>query len=831
MAAAIGGVLAVVTIARAAVEAAAVEACSRIAPLWPLKHFVAVNPFLGLSARGYHAVCASMHRIAGVNMLMPRSFYRRAVAEGAIGEHDLQGALSAAPADWNAPANVAALRSALAQDPRTRTTHAAHVPTVAQVLDSLAGGDAVESGTAFMVDEISKWCAAYFDEGQSVWRLPGRAMPAYRAWRAVARYDRNPEVMGIGDFRELIAGLPEEPLDAIAEVVRRQGVPDGALADYLHQALLDIAGWAGYARYLVWSDALRGRANETLVHLLAIRISWGYALFAQRRDQAFLDAWHRAMIVAGLPHRDEQLGDDPDLCVDIIAHEAYEASRRRALFASLPPSQSQGADGAQTRPPAQAVFCIDGRSEIYRRALERAWPRAVTLGFGGFFGFPIEYVHFGDTHGDPRCPALIAPSHVVCEGIRGATPAQTASARHIVHLRRRVAAAWNAFTSSAVSSFLFVETLGLFFGATIARELIAPPRPRGETRLGPTLEPQIVDGRRTGLNTDERLALAESALRGMSLTAGFARLVLLVGHGSTSANNPYATSLNCGACGDYSGEANARVAADVFNDPAVRRGLRERGIRIPDDTWFLGCRHDTATDELTIFDAGEAPETHRDDIAAALEAVRGASEMARRDRAPALGIAVGRGTDRAVLARSRDWSQVRPEWGSAGNAAFIAAPRGRTAGADLRGRAFLHEYDWRSDRDNGTLERIMTATVVVATWINLQYYGSTVDNARLGSGSKTIHNVAGIIGVLEGNAGDLKAGLPWQSVHDGSRFVHEPVRLSVIVEAPPEAIARVVAGNETVRDLVENRWLHLFAMDDAGRVAQRYAGAGTWAPA
>jgi len=820
-----------VTAARAAVEAAAAEACSRIAPLWPLKHFVAVNPFLGLSARGYHAVCASMHRIAGVTMLMPRAFYRQAVADAEIAERDFQEALSAAPADWNAPADVAALRSALAKDPRTRTTHPAHVPTVAQVLDSLAGGDAVESGTAFMVDEISKWCAAYFDEGQSVWRLPGRSMPAYPAWRAVARYDRNPEVMGIGGFRELIAGLPEDPLDAIAEVVHRQGVPERALADYLHQALLDIAGWAGYARYLVWNDALAGQANETLVHLLAIRISWGYALFAQRRDEAFLNAWHRAMAVAGLPHRDEQLGDDPDLCVDIIAHEAYEAARRRALFARLAPAPNRPAGASAPRPPVQAVFCIDGRSEIYRRALERAWPQAVTLGFGGFFGFPIEYVHFGDAHGDARCPALIAPSYVVCEGLRGATAAQTASARHIVHLRRRVAAAWNAFTSSAVSSFLFVETLGLFFGATTVRELLACARPSGETPLGPTLEPQIVDGRRTGLNEGERLALAESALRGMSLTAGFARLVLLVGHGSTSTNNPYATSLNCAACGDYSGEANARVAADVFNDPAVRRGLGERGIRIPDDTWFLGCRHDTATDELTLFDAAEAPAGHRDEIAAARETLALACQLARRDRAGALGIAVGRDTDRAVLRRSRDWSQVRPEWGSAGNAAFIAAPRSRTAGADLRGRAFLHEYDWRCDPDNRTLERIMTATVVVATWINLQYYGSTVDNARLGSGSKTIHNVAGIIGVLEGNAGDLKAGLPWQSVHDGTRFVHEPVRLSVVVEAPPAAIAQVVRNSETVRDLVENRWIHLFAMDDAGRVARRYAGAGTWAPA
>ena len=114
----------------------------------------------------------------------------------------------------------------------------------------------------------------------------------------------------------------------------------------------------------------------------------------------------------------------------------------------------------------------------------------------------------------------------------------------------------------------------------------------------------------------------------------------------------------------------------------------------------------------------------------------------------------------AVLARSRDWAQVRPEWGLAGNAAFIAAPRKRTRGIDLDGRAFLHDYDWRADAEFAVLELIMTAPMVVASWINLQYFGSTVNNRVFGAGNKVLHNVTGTIGVLEGNAGDLKSGLP-----------------------------------------------------------------------
>jgi uncharacterized protein YbcC (UPF0753/DUF2309 family) len=193
-----------------------------------------------------------------------------------------------------------------------------------------------------------------------------------------------------------------------------------------------------------------------------------------------------------------------------------------------------------------------------------------------------------------------------------------------------------------------------------------------------------------------------------------------------------------------------------------------------------------------------------------------------------LHIAPGPKAEANLIARSRDWAQVRPEWGLAGNAAFIAAPRSRTRGIDFGGRAFLHEYIWQDDAGFGVLELILTAPMVVASWINLQYYGSTVNNRVFGAGNKVLHNVTGTIGVLEGNAGDLKIGLPWQSVHDGSRFVHEPLRLNVIVEAPMEAINAIVEKSETVRHLVDNHWVHLFAMAQDGRISHRYASACRW---
>ena len=173
---------------------------------------------------------------------------------------------------------------------------------------------------------------------------------------------------------------------------------------------------------------------------------------------------------------------------------------------------------------------------------------------------------------------------------------------------------------------------------------------------------------------------------------------------------------------------------------------------------------------------------------------------------------------------------MRPEWALAGCNAFIAAPRTHTAGKSFAGRAFLHDYAWLRDDGFRVLELIMTAPVVVASWISLQYYGSSVAPEAFGGGDKLLHNVTGGMGVVEGNGGLLKAGLPWQSVHDGERLIHEPLRLCVCIEAPREAMTEILRRHEGVRALFDNRWLNLVALDDAGRMAWRYAGDLTWSP-
>ena len=53
-----------------------------------------------------------------------------------------------------------------------------------------------------------------------------------------------------------------------------------------------------------------------------------------------------------------------------------------------------------------------------------------------------------------------------------------------------------------------------------------------------------------------------------------------------------------------------------------------------------------------------------------------------------------------------------------------------------------------------------------------------------------------------------------------ARWVHEPVRLNVLIEAPRAALDDVIAGHDMACELVENAWLHLFQIDEDGSIHQ-----------
>ena len=141
-----------------------------------------------------------------------------------------------------------------------------------------------------------------------------------------------------------------------------------------------------------------------------------------------------------------------------------------------------------------------------------------------------------------------------------------------------------------------------------------------------------------GIPMTDRGALGELILKAMSMTSNFAKLVLLVGHGSSTVNNPYATGLDCGACAGQTGEVSARVIAALLNEPIVREELGQKGIHIPADTRFVGALHDTTVDEVTLFDIEELASTHAPDLQQLRKWLTQAGQLTRMERSSLLGI-------------------------------------------------------------------------------------------------------------------------------------------------------------------------------------------------
>jgi len=776
-----------------ALTAAADRAARAIPPLWPLASSVAVNPFLGQTDQDLATVGARLERVAGAPVTMARSWYDQRIVSGLITDADLLEALANAPLALR-PANLSVLKSAA----QVSRPIANGLPTIADLAAEVSGID----WPGLISERFGAWAAGYFDEGQALWAAP-RGRGAYGAWRAVATHDLTPEIVGLSGFAAHVSEAPESAPGAVARVAQRIAIPVEALETYFQEMLLTLGGWAQYARYRLWQAELGGGVDATITDFLAIRLIWEAALFDLYEHQISV-RWKTIVALHTRP-----VTPTADHVVDSILQEASERAAQRILAERL---AAPGAAATDSRPALQVAFCIDVRSEVFRRALESVNPEIQTLGFAGFFGLTASHRRFASDVQELRLPVLLTAGLTTCAGGPG-----DATSDQAARFKARAKRAWGRFKLAAVSSFAFVEATGPVYASKLVSDALGLKATPAPNDPAPRLDPD--------LDLATRTKAAETVLRAMSLTANFAKLVLLAGHGANVVNNPHASGLHCGACGGYSGEVNARLLAALLNDLEVRKGLVPQGIEIPGDTLFLGALHDTTTDTVTLYADDQPSASNRSDIRQAKVWLEAAAVISRSERALRLPRAAGEGS---LTRRSRDWSEVRPEWALAGCKAFIAAPRRRTAGKTLEGRAFLHDYDWKVDRDFGVLELILTAPVVVASWISLQYYGSTVAPTVFGAGNKLLHNVIGGIGVVEGNGGVMRAGLPWQSVHDGEGYVHEPLRLSVCIEAPREAMTEILKRHDGVRALFDNRWLHLFSLDDAGRMAWRYAGDLQW---
>lgn len=796
----------------------AIEEASRfIAPTWPLDQLIAVNPFHGLGDRSFSQAAAELQLLVGGRLCMPRVYYRSAWLNGSLRREHLHAAIAAHPSAWTVDQLIACLDQSSNPAPRLQL-----ICDLIDERNARAAQQRPMTWGEYITQSISQFCAAWFDAGQATWQID-RQHGMYRTWLRHTRSDRGPRwLMGMSRVADDLCRLPDDPQALIAFVAQELAIPRRAYRSYFAALLLRISGWAAWCAHERFEARKRGDDDDQIRDLLAIRLAWEWLL---SREQPFDGAQLIDFHAQWLRHDDllaqNRSAQQPDLLLQYALERAYQDPLCHDLAATL----AVPTLAPRLPPTIQAVFCIDVRSEPLRRSLESACPTIQTIGFAGFFGLPIRYTALGALRSEPRLPGLLLPRLQVEESC--AHPADTDRLAKVRQWRIALGQQWHALRTLGSSAFAVVETCGIFY----AVKLLAQSRVRAAPALHPAQASQRLPAPRPRLNSDgDRVALAEQILVSLGGAKDLGRLVLLCGHGSSGTNNPQAAALQCGACGGHRGDINARVLADLLNTPAIRSGLALRGQPIPEHTWFVAGLHDTTTDDVELFDLDQTPSSHASDLAQLCAALKQAGALNRARRAATLDLPE---RDEPTLrqrfhARAQDWAEVRPEWGLVGNSCLIVAPRQRTRALDLAGRVFLHEYDCTRDDLLRKLEQILTAPMLVAHWINLQYYASVVDPLRYGSGNKVLHNVVGgRLGVFEGNGGDLRIGLSLQSVQDGRTLRHTPVRLSVFVEAPQAALDAVIDRCPQVADLVRHEWLHLFQIDAAQRHVARYQG-GRW---
>ena len=524
---------------------------------------------------------------------------------------------------------------------------------------------------------------------------------------------------------------------------------------------------------------------------------------------------------------------------------AYERHYREQILAALAANLRHRRKIAA--PTAQVIFCMDDREEGTRRHLEEIAPAVATFGAAGFFGVAMLWQGVDDAAPSALCPVVVEPVHAVRE--TAAPGGEEALARHAGRRRRRLKwrerllqgtrrgpLAGPLLTALAALPALAALVVGTLapggFGTALGRwreQFDGRVRTRLQLTAASTDPQATPDNPQAGFSDGEQALRVENFLRMIGLAGGFAPLVLVLGHGSGSRNNPHLSAYDCGACSGRHGGPNARALAAMANRPEVRAQLAGRGLRIPAATWFLAAEHNTCDDAIEWYDLDLLPAARQADVDRLTGQLAEACRAHAAERCRRLASAPPRPTPwqgrRHVTARRHDISQARPELGHATNAAAFIGRREMSRGLFLDRRVFLISYDPAGDGDGRIVENILLAAGPVGAGISLEYYFSTVDNERFGCASKVTHNIAGLFGVMEGADSDLRTGLPWQMVE-----IHEAMRLLVVVEQTPEMLSAIVARQPALHELIGNAWIILAACDPSTAAIHVYCPRRGWLP-
>lgn len=841
-----------------------VQLASRvIVPLSPISTFAARHPWNGLEQQTFDQVADWLKKVRDIDLYPSASLILSAKKRDEIDETLLERGLEKwlDQQSFNIPTNVAErfCRGSLKLESLpSQLLTSQELEKIVEPIKSLSitGSERYtihpmsehvehkEHGklSKILDQHVIKWCKLYLDDVQSAWKMPNRDQGFYCSWRRLIQYDPT----FIKNQRNRLKDWPKDAHAALDAALQALNIPESERQTYLEGHLLALPGWAGM---MLWRSQQSSSEKKLLIDYLAVRLTIEWVLMkpylpiirknVERKISlvpllASWMQWGGQTIEKWLTMSDSEQID----CLKFVYHfnnrirykiwlEAWEQTFNSRLTKKL---TTKRLVKEETPKPvlAQLAFCIDTRSEPFRRHLEKVGPFE-TIGIAGFFGLPIATSELASKHDHASVPVMHTPKHKIIE---------TSNENKLKYYQQRKQAidstsyTFKKMKQNVLASLLLPEVSGPWLGLRmVSRSFI--PRKAGrlvrrfrETWLGkPDTELQLDYVKNIeseipiGFTAEERVSYTSQALKMMGLTKNLAPLVVICGHGSQSNNNPYSASLECGACGGAAGGFNARVLAALCNLPEVREGLLMEGIKISEETIFIAAEHQTTLDEIKWLYVPKLSKPAQESFDRLKSVLPKVSHDANEERLIQLPNIKSHLKDPREEAHrfAEDWSEIRPEWGLARNAAFIIGKRQLTKNCNLQGRVFLHNYDWEQDQNGDLLANIIAGPGTVAQWINLQYYASTIAPHYYGSGNKRTQTVTAGLGVMQGTASDLLFGLPWQSVMESDyEIYHAPIRLLIVIQAPKEYVERLLKNDAVFHQKVQNGWLRLASIDLEG---------------